>query len=137
MSIRAIVGALLLSFAIASNAAARPIPRSQLEEMFASIKAQTSWDLSRDMLWGFYFLDRKKEPLEKAAKALAAQGYRVVEIRLRNKSYADEPDVWQLHVERVETLSVSGLDTRNTEFNKFAKEQGIQDYDGMDVGPAP
>lgn len=31
----------------------------------------------------------------------------------------------------------ASLDRRNQEFAALAAEKGVEDYDGMDVGPAP
>ena len=42
-----------------------------------------------------------------------------------------------LHVERVEIHDEASLDRRNQEFAALATEKGVEDYDGMDVGPAP
>jgi hypothetical protein len=42
-----------------------------------------------------------------------------------------------LHVERVEIHDEASLDRRNQEFAALAAEKGVEDYDGMDVGPAP
>ena len=33
------------------------IPRSDLEQMFEGIRAQTKWNIDGDMLWGYFFYD--------------------------------------------------------------------------------
>jgi hypothetical protein len=62
-------------------------------------------------------------------------GYRVVNVYLSDKNKPTDPDLWWLHVERVETHSVSSLDKRNAELASFALRHALESYDGMDVGP--
>ncbi|WP_303830099.1 ribonuclease E inhibitor RraB [Asticcacaulis taihuensis] len=115
-----------------SLAGQRHIPHTQLEEMFRNIQTQTPWDLSGNMLWGYFFTAPDKEELEKIAAQLVTEGYRLVEIRKLdsiNNSY-------QLHVERVETHSVDSLDKRNSALEEMAGHFTSVIYDGMDVGPA-
>ena len=38
-------------------------------------------------------------------------------------------------MERVETHSEASLDKRNHELQALAEANGVEDYDGMDVGP--
>jgi len=40
-----------------------------------------------------------------------------------------------LHVERAEVHSEASLDARNQELQALAEANGVEDYDGMDVGP--
>jgi len=104
--------------------------------MFANISQKTTWDMSHDMLWGYFFTNSTRQPLEKASNDLARSGYRVVQIYPREKKSPKDPDLWWLHVERVETHSVASLFQRNAELSLFAKRHGLDTYDGMDVGPA-
>ena len=64
------------------------------------------------------------------------QGYRFVEIFLSEKEDPDEPDLWWLHVEKIEIHSSDSLHERNQLLYEFADEHGLESYDGMDVGPA-
>ena len=43
--------------------------------------------------------------------------------------------LWWLHVEKIEVHSVASLDARNQVLYRSADEQGLDAYDGMDVGP--
>lgn len=106
-----------------------------LEESFRQMKEESGWDMSRDMLWGYFFTNDHPEPLALAAKALSALGYRVVDTYLSDKDEPDEPDLWWLHVERVETHSVASLHIRNDELTAIAVKSGLGSYDGWDVGP--
>ncbi|MBA3811146.1 MAG: ribonuclease E inhibitor RraB [Caulobacteraceae bacterium] len=104
--------------------------------MFANMKAHTAWDLNGDLLWGYYFTAASKPELEEASKALVARGYRLVEVRPLEKASAGVPDLWQLHVERVEHHTPESLLARNEELYALAAKLRLNSYDGMDVGPA-
>lgn len=101
-----------------------------LAEAFANMRAKTRWNLEGDMLWGFYFTNRTKEPLAPVAKQLEKKGYRVVSI------YLDEAkENWWLHVEKVEIHSIDSLLKREIELTELAAVNGLGSYDGWDVGP--
>lgn len=104
------------------------ITKAQLEGMFANIAEKTDWDLTGEMLWGYFFKSPTEAPLTPAAKALEEQGYTLVGIR-------EDEGQWWLHVEQVEIHSVETLFARNTEHYALAKIHNVE-YDGMDVGPA-
>ncbi len=103
----------------------------KLQEMFSEIRANTSWNVDGPMLWGYFFMDRNVEKLERATTRLTAMGYRPVEIH-----EADDGSTLVLHVERVEVHSPQTLFARNEEFYELANQFGLDCYDGMDVGPA-
>ena len=111
------------------------ISKDQLQDMFDSISDSTDWDMSGDMLWGYFFTDSDKSALERVAPILDEMGYSVKSIYLSDKESEEEPNLWWLHVEKVETHSVDSLNTTNLVFYKFAEKHGIDSYDGMDVGP--
>jgi len=115
-----------------SLAEQRHIPQTQLEEMFSNIQRQTPWDMSGNMLWGYFFTGPDKGELEKLAAELVAEEYTLVEIRKLDSINND----YQLHVERVETHSVDSLDKRNSALEEMASHFTSIIYDGMDVGPA-
>ena|SRR5579864_3287594 len=106
------------------------IPKSQLVEMFKSMRAQAPWDVDSDLLWGYFFTG-EKDALSRIAKKLVMLKYRLVELRPDE----NQPGFW-LHVEKVETHSPDTLHDRNQEFYRLAKEY-LVNYDGMDVGAAP
>ena len=112
-----------------------PVSSIAPDPMFAKIAKDTDWDMSRDMLWGYFFTHPTRQPLESVSKELAASGYRVVDIYLSDKDQPTDPDTWWLHVERVEIHTPASLDKRNHELRAFAKKHGLGSYDGMDVGP--
>jgi hypothetical protein len=108
------------------------IGREQLQQMFDEIARNAGWDMSKPMLWGYFFTHTSRDELETAASTLAEEGYRVVEI-----SEDDDEELFWLHVERVEAHSVDSLYERNESFYRLAEELGLESYDGMDVGIAP
>jgi hypothetical protein len=108
------------------------ISREQLQQMFDEIAKSAGWDMSQPMLWGYFFTNPEREPLERAAEMLRGDGYRVVDLSEDD----DEPLFW-LHVERVEAHSIDSLFERNATFYRLAEELGLESYDGMDVGLAP
>ncbi len=107
----------------------------QLEEMYANIQSNTDWNTSCDMLWGHFFTHSEPEKLEKAKGVLVSKGYRFVDIYVSDKDEPNDPDMFWLHVEKVETHSPKSLDETNNEFFIFAHEFGLGSYDGMDIGP--
>jgi hypothetical protein len=110
------------------------IPKSQLQEMFDNIAADSKWNMNGDMLWGYFFTDANRGSLEAASKKLEEQGYKVVDIYQPEDEEKPAPYFF-LHVEKVETHGVDSLYKRNTELEAFARENGLDTYDGMDVGP--
>jgi hypothetical protein len=129
---------LLLAISLVPAAVAqgdKVITRDELVEMFDSIARDAKWDMSKPMLWGYFFTDSDKAQLERVAPLLQKQGYRYVEIFLADKDDQDERDLWFLHVERVEVHTPDSLYERNRALYKFADDHGLDSYDGMDVGP--
>ena len=111
------------------------ITKDQLVEMFDSMSQDGSLDFSKPMVWGYFFTDGSKERLQAAKPALESQGYKFVDLYLADKDSPEDPDLWLLHVEKVEIHTPDSLDQRNTTLYKFADDNDLESYDGMDVGP--
>jgi hypothetical protein len=111
------------------------IEKAQLVLMFEQIADNTDWDLSAPLVWGFFFTDASAGKLRAAAPALEQEGYRFVDVFLADKDAPEDADLWMLHVEKVEVHTADTLDARNTELYRFAAENGLGAYDGMDVAP--
>lgn len=122
-------------FACAHAQERKVITKDELIQMFDGMAKKTNWDLSQPMLWGYFFTDVSRTKLERAAPLLDKQGYRVVNIYLADKQHPQDPDLWWLHVEKIEPHTPDSLDQRNKTLYRFAEEQGLASYDGMDVGP--
>ncbi|GHB79779.1 hypothetical protein GCM10008107_31500 [Psychrosphaera saromensis] len=131
----------LLSFSLSAqekvmdNIPNKNITIEQLDEMFSSITEQGQWDLSQPLLWGYFFTDNDPNKLELAMPKIQAMGYSVVGIFQAEKEEENEPDLFYLHVEKPEIHNSKSLDKRNDEFYIFAYQNGLDSYDGMDVGP--
>lgn len=110
------------------------IAKDELQEMFDAIAENPDWDLSSEMLWGYFFTDADKSALERVAPILENMGYFVNAIYLSDKESEDDPDLWWLHIEKVEIHTVDSLHETNQVFYEFARKYGLDSYDGMDVG---
>lgn len=113
----------------------KAITINQLEDMFHNINENAPWDMSKDMLWGYFFTHHEPELLDKSKLLLEKKGYTFVKIFISDKEDPNDPDKFWLHVEKKEVHTPESLDKRNDELYIFAHEQGIDTYDGMDVGP--
>lgn len=111
------------------------IDREALDKMFDSIAEQGKWDMSQPMLWGFFFTNRDPKRLHEIAPILQSREYEFVDIFKSEKDDPAKADLWWLHVQRVEVHSVDSLYARNEQLVDFAREHGLDSYDGMDVGP--
>lgn len=113
----------------------KTITLEMLQKMFRNIFEKTDWNMADDMLWGYFFTNSEPAALEKARDLLVAKGYRFVNIYQLDEEVPDAPRPWWLHVEKEETHTPESLDARNDELYHFAYEQGLDSYDGMDIGP--
>ncbi|MCP4161482.1 MAG: ribonuclease E inhibitor RraB [Deltaproteobacteria bacterium] len=111
------------------------ITLDQLQDMFSNISKKSKWDMNGAMLWGYFFTHREPLLLEKAKEILIEKGYQFVDIYLSDKDDKNAPDMWWLHIEKMESHTPESLDKRNNEFYIFADQFSIDSYDGMDVGP--
>jgi hypothetical protein len=131
----------LLSFNLSAqekvmdNIPNKNISIEQLDEMFNNISEQGQWDLSRPLLWGYFFTDNDPNKLELVIPKVQDMGYKVVDIFQAEKEDENEPDLFYLHIEKPEVHDSKSLDKRNDEFYIFAHQNDLDSYDGMDVGP--
>jgi hypothetical protein len=105
-----------------------------INEMFANIRENTDWDLGKDLVWGYFFVNTTPGPLHDLAEKLVAQGYTLVEV-FEPELEEGEAAYHVLHVEKIETHTPESLDARNQQLQVLAEDNGVEDYDGMDVGP--
>ena len=112
------------------------IDREALQAMFNNILTKTDWAINGPMLWGYFFTNDARGPLEAAAELLRIKGYQLVGVYLNDMDDPSAPDRWCLHMEMVETHTVDSLLARNEQLSEFAARNGLASYDGMDVGPA-
>ena len=110
------------------------ITLEQLQEMFEGIAQGPGWDMTRPMLWGYFFTDESRDKLAGLVPALEAQGFRFVDLYVPDLDEGEE-EFWFLHVEKEEAHSPESLHARNAGFYALADEHDLLSYDGMDVGP--
>lgn len=110
------------------------IELEQLEEMFANIANGAKWDMSKPMLWGYFFTDPSEEKLASVVPALERDGCRFVDLYVPDLDEGEET-YYFLHVEKEEIHTPSSLFERNGQFYALAELYGLGSYDGMDVGP--
>jgi hypothetical protein len=113
----------------------RHIPFDEVVSVFDQVRTQTKWDLSGDLVWGYFFYGDNKSSVEKIANLLKNKGYRIVELGRQKDETNRDLNVWRLHIERVEHHTPETLFARNDELYALADQVGHVTYDGMDVGP--
>jgi hypothetical protein len=127
-----LVAALALTSVPVQAAGERTISRESLDEMFSTLKAKTKWDLNGPLLWGYFFTDHDPKNFIRLRAHLEKLGYRYVGIIEPEAAEADK--TYFLHVERVEHHTPQSLHARNQQLHRLAKQFGVENYDGMDVG---
>jgi len=110
------------------------IELEQLEEMFSSIASGAKWDMSKPMLWGYFFTDASEEKLTSIVPTLERDGCRFVDLYVPDLGEGEQP-YYFLHVEKQEVHTPASLFERNAQFYALAERYGLGSYDGMDVGP--
>jgi len=107
------------------------ITLEQLHKLFGDLRAETSWNMDGEMLWGYYFVSDDANKLTEAGALLASEGYDVAGV-FENE---DEPG-FILHVQKLEVHTPESLFARNAVLEQFAAANALRAYDGMDVSPA-
>ncbi|WP_343307863.1 ribonuclease E inhibitor RraB [Chitinophaga niabensis] len=84
------------------------------------------FDTSKELKWGFFFVNDNKEGLERVFDELKDHGY------LMEKLESDDEE-WTLQVSKVDILTAEKLHKRNIAFNALAAHCNVDLYDGWDV----
>lgn len=105
-----------------------------IADFFVDLEENNEFNLSGKLLWGFFFVDSSKEKLSLLGNKLVRDGFIFVDIFEAEKENGDDTDEYYLHIEKVEHHDISSLKKRNDLFYSLAKEYGITNYDGFDVG---
>ena len=103
------------------------ISRDSVRGFFRDLRAK-GVDLRRDMLWGYFFVDRRRTVLTALRKVLVKGGYRFVDV-----FHGQDGDLY-LHVERVERHTAASLHERCVELAAIASKYGVASFDGFDLG---
>lgn len=87
-------------------------------------------DVTKPLLYGYFFYDKDKSKLEKFKDELLKEHYKLVRLDMtKRKDYI-------LHMEKVEVHSRASLFEREQQLDKLSKTFQIAVYDGWDVGNA-
>ena len=97
-----------------------------LYKAFETMEAN-NFDSSKELRWGFYFIDDKKDTLKKLSNELKGQNYKAEKIRKINNGE------YQLTVNKIDIFTPEKLHERNLAFNELADRFSILCYDGWDV----
>jgi hypothetical protein len=115
--------------------------RAEVAAMFEAARknASATWSIDGKCLWSYFFYDPDRQKLERAGAKLQEDGYRLVRVRgpMQAPMQAKAGVRFILHVEKAERHTVDTLQARNEQLYAFAAKQGLETYDGMDVGPLP
>jgi len=106
-----------------------------IEQIFAAAKNEDKWDLTEDMLYSYYFVDKDVDKLEKLGLYFDGQGYDFIDVfELGDEDTGESTGENLLHIDKVETHTPQSLAERNVEFAKLAEEYEIETYDGWEFG---
>lgn len=103
------------------------IPLKQVEDFYTNMK-EKGVNTDTTMLYGYFFTNETKKPLEAAAEELKKKSFQFVEI------YQSDDKIYWLHVERKEKHNSTSLYSLNRELYDLASRYNLQSYDGYDVG---
>lgn len=102
----------------------------KIKGMFRKMKTEAKWDMSKPMLWGYFFLDPDKKKLEALTKKLSREKFDIVNIEA-----TDDKEVYRLHIEEKTIHTPESLIKQNNRLEYLAKENDIESFDGWDVEP--
>lgn len=85
-------------------------------------------DFNQPFLYGYFFVDKNLEKLDKLSTKLAKKGFSKVTIEKRDS------ELYFLHLEKIESHTQESLLERLNEFDQLAKDETIELFDGWDVG---
>jgi hypothetical protein len=102
----------------------------QLQDIFIKM-TEDGWDTNSPLKWSFYFIDEKKNRLEKLYKEMIEHNY-IIE-----KLDYNEENEWTLRVSKIDNLTPEKLHNRNKAFNELADYCNVKLYDGWDVERIP
>ena len=87
------------------------------------------FDTSKELKWGFFFVNDNKEGLERVFSELKDHGYVMEKLELE-----EDGEDWILVLSKIDVLTAEKLHKRNIAFNSLAEHCDVDLYDGWDVG---
>lgn len=88
-------------------------------------------NLNAPLLYGYFFYNKDKAPLEKLKNALLETGYKLVRLEK-----VEDKTLFVLHVEKIETHTLASINERENALRSLAQKYKVDEYDGWDVGNA-
>ncbi|MFA4868869.1 MAG: ribonuclease E inhibitor RraB [Pedobacter sp.] len=127
--LRLLILALFPIFAMLScnNRVYTEIPLKHIEDFYTNLK-EKGVNTDTTMLYGYFFTNETKKPLEALAEELKKKNFQIVEIDQR------DDNIYWLHVERKEKHNSTSLFTLNKELYDLASRYNLKSYDGYEVG---
>lgn len=109
----------------------------QLEDFFSDSRetyesGRSSWNIDETCRWSYFFVDPDLKKFGQVADHLERLGYEIVGTLYPGPT--DENPVYYLRVDKVERHTPQSLHELNQQLYRVARQFGVQDYDGMDVG---
>lgn len=104
-----------------------------LVAFFNDLKEEGDFDITKPLLYSYFFTDESETKLTEASEVLEKLGFGTVEIFDAEVEDGETP-FFYLQVEKVEIHDAETLDLRNKEFYKFVEKYGLESYDGFDLG---
>ena len=98
--------------------------------VFDAIEHNSKWKMNSNMLYGYYFKNPHRFPLEALSFILRLGGHRVVDIHQSEKSH-----LYWLHVEKIEIHNLDTISIKDVRLQRMGNLFLQSDYDGWDVGP--
>lgn len=112
------------------------ISKQTIIEFFEELQNDLNFDVSKPLLYGYFFTHSDPEKLKTIAQNLLQKEYSNAEIF---KAEIDEKELpfFYPKVERTELHNAESQNIKNLEFYKFAEENKLDSYDGFDLGNNP
>ena len=105
------------------------IDRELVAGMFENMRTSYGWDLSKPLVWSFFFVGSDSAAWDDLRQVLTRQEYEVRPIGGANE------EKW-MQADRVVRLSEEQLNDTNDQLADLATQFGLT-YDGMECGPLP
>lgn len=108
------------------------IQLKDIQDFFTEM-LENSIPVNEKMLWGFYFTDVDAVLLEKIAKELQKEDFKIYEIYVAEDEEGNELDYFCLRTEKEIAYTPDSLFEQSNEFYAIEQKYEIQSYDGFDV----
>jgi hypothetical protein len=115
------------TFDISRGANAVDNTLADVKNIFAEMKREGSMDPSAPLKWGHFFLNSDLDALWQLYQELRSRGYEF-------ESCHSDREGFVLQVSKIEARSAQKLHRENIALKRLAEENGIDEYDGWDVG---